>query len=190
MIARKPYRITVDRYDKMIAAGILTENDPVELIRGEIVTKMPIGSYHAACVNRINEYLIRNLGVRATIGIQNPIVLADSEPEPDVTVLKRRSDYYADDKPAAEDVLLVIEVADSSLDFDRDEKLAIYAEAGIGEYWIVNLLDSVIEVYRDPAGSEYRSRRVVAPSEIVSLLHLPDVAIDAADVLPSPSPES
>lgn len=190
MIARKPYRITVDRYDKMIAAGIFTENDAVELIRGEIVPKMPIGSHHAACVKRLNEYLIRSLGGRAIVGVQDPIVLADSEPEPDVTVLKRRSDYYAEDKPTADDVLLVIEVADSSLEFDREDKLAIYAEAGIGEYWIVNLLEGAIEVYRDPAGLEYRSRRVVAPGESVSLLHLPDVAIAADDVLPSPSSQT
>jgi Uma2 family endonuclease len=184
MIARQPYRIAVEKYERMIAAGILTENDRVELINGEIVPKMPIGSRHAACVTRLTEYLIRNFGNRATIGVQNPIVLADSEPEPDITVLKRRSDFYATGKPTADDVLLVIEVADSSLEFDRENKLSIYAEAGIGEYWIVNLLENIVEVYREPAGSTYASRQDLSRGQTLAIGVLGGTTIDVAEVLP------
>lgn len=184
MIARKPYRIAVEMYDRMITAGILTENDRVELIRGELVPKTPIGSLHAACVKRLNQFLIQNLGNRATIGVQNPIVLADSEPEPDVTVLKRRSDFYAASKPTADDVLLVIEVADSSLEFDREDKLSIYAEAGSGEYWIVNLLENMIEVYREPAGSAYASRQDFRRGQKLAMGVLDGATIDSGDLLP------
>jgi Uma2 family endonuclease len=184
MIAHKPYRIAVEKYDQMIAAGIFTENDAIELIRGEIVPKMPIGRLHAACVKRLNDYLIRNFGDRTTIGVQDPIVLADSEPEPDITVLKRRSDFYAAGKPKADDVLLVIEVADSSLEFDRENKLSIYAEAGIAEYWIVNLLDGVVEVYREPAGSNYASRHDARRGDSLEIRNLPGTSIAASEILP------
>jgi Uma2 family endonuclease len=184
MIAHKPYRIAVEKYDQMIAAGIFTENDAIELIRGEIVPKMPIGSLHAACVKRLNEFLIRNFGDRATIGVQDPIVLSDSEPEPDISVLKRRSDYYSTGKPTADDVLLVIEVADSSLEFDRENKLSIYAEAGIGEYWIVNLLENIVEVYREPAGSTYASRQDLSRGQTLAIGVLGGTTIDVAEVLP------
>jgi Uma2 family endonuclease len=184
MIARAPFRFTVERYDAMINAGIFGENDAVELIRGEIVPKMPIGDRHSACLMRLNEHLVQAIGKRAMFGMQNPIVFSDSEPEPDVSVVKRKENYYADGKPRPDDLLLVIEVADSSLEFDREEKLPIYAEAGIAEYWIVNLIDDVVEVYRDPAGKSYRSHRLAKRGESLSLLHLPDVAIAVSDIVP------
>ena len=184
MIARGPFRFTVERYDAMIDAGILDENDRVELIRGEIVPKMPIGDRHSACLMRLNEYLVQAIGKRAMFGIQNPIVFADSEPEPDVSVVRRKDNYYADGKPRAADILLIIEVADSSLEFDREDKLPIYAEAGIPEYWIVNLIDDVIEVYRDPHRSTYATTSLVRRGESLAPQGLPDVTIAVSDVLP------
>jgi Uma2 family endonuclease len=185
MIARAPFRFTVERYDAMIDAGIFGENDAVELIRGEIVRKMPIGDKHSACLMRLNEYLVQQIGKRAMFGIQNPIVLPDSEPEPDVSVVKRKDNYYADGKPRAEDVLLIIEVADSSLEFDRVDKLPIYAEAAIPEYWIVNLIEDLVEIYRDPDGSTYATTNIVRRGDSIALLHLPDVTIAVSDILPS-----
>lgn len=184
MIARAPFRFTVERYDAMIDAGILGENDRVELIRGEIVPKMPIGSPHAACVTRLMRLLNRVVGARAVISPQNPVRFFDSEPEPDVTVLKPRKDDYANSKPVPDDVLLIIEVADSSLEFDRQYKLPIYAEAGIAEYWIVNLIDDVVEVYRDPAGATYRNESLARRGDSLTLLALPDVTIAVSDILP------
>jgi Uma2 family endonuclease len=184
MIAHKPYRIAVEKYDQMIAAGIFTENDAIELIRGEIVPKMPIGSQHAACVTRLVRQLIRSLGESAIVSPQNPIRLSDSEPEPDVAVLRPRADDYAEGKPTADDVLLVIEVADSSLEFDRENKLSVYAEAGIAEYWIVNLLESIVEVYREPEGSNYASRHDARSGETLEIRHLAGASIAASEILP------
>ena len=168
----------------MIDAGIFGENEAVELIRGEIIPKTPIGDRHSACLMRLNEHLVQAIGKRAMFGIQNPIVFPDSEPEPDVSVVRRKDNYYANGKPLAEDVLLIIEVADSSLEFDREGKLSIYAEAGIAEYWIVNLIDDVIEIYRDPAGSSYANTTISRRGDSISLLALPDVTIAVSDILP------
>ncbi len=184
MIARPPFRFTVEQYDEMIDAGILDENVRVELIRGEIVPKMPIGDNHSACVKRLNLFLGRAAGPRAIIGIQDPIRLTDSEPEPDVSVVAPRADFYADGKPGPNDIMLLIEVADSSLEFDREDKLPIYAEAGIAEYWIVNLQEEVIEVYRDPAEEVYRNQTIARRGDSLTLLALPDVTVAVRDILP------
>ncbi len=132
------HRFTVEQYHEMIEHGIFKEDEPIELIRGEVVRKLPIGNPHAAVVNRLNRLLSKLIQDEAMISIQNPIWLADSEPEPDVAILIYREDLYASRRPGAADVLLLIEVADSSLAYDRDIKGSVYAEAGIGEYWIVN----------------------------------------------------
>src|SRR5436190_23663271 len=123
MTARRvPHRLTVRQYETMGDVGILDENDRVELIRGEIVAKMTIGNPHIACVNRLTRLLVRALGDRAIVSVRNPIRLADSEPEPDVVLLAPRADDYSTDKAGPADALLVIEVADTSLDYDREGK--------------------------------------------------------------------
>lgn len=144
------HRFTIEDYKQMVEHGILTEHDRVELIRGEIKDKMTVGERHAACVKRLNRLLGKLVGERALVSVQDPVRLADSEPEPDVALLRPREDFYAAGKPEAGDVLLVIEVADTTLDFDRQVKCAMYAEAGIVEYWIVNLVDDRLEVHRQP----------------------------------------
>lgn len=181
---RVPHRFSVDDYDRMIVTGILNENDRVELIRGEILEKMPIGDAHSGVVNRLTRLLVRRTGDDAVVSIQNPLQLVDSEPEPDTMVLRPRADFYESGKPRAEDVLLLIEVADSSLEFDREVKLPIYAEAGIREFWIVNLSESHVEVYRGPqSNGAYRDRRDVRPGEQIELLGLPGATIDVAEIL-------
>ena len=141
---------SVEQYNEMIEHGIFKEDDPIELIRGEIIRKLPIGNPHAATVNRLNRLLSKLIQADAMISIQNPIWLKDSEPEPDVAILIYREDLYASRRPSSADVLLLIEVADSSLAYDRDIKGSVYAEAGIREYWIVNLNQATIEVHLDP----------------------------------------
>jgi Uma2 family endonuclease len=142
---------TTTEYERMVQTGILHEDEHVELLSGEVREMSPIGSRHVACVNRLNTLLSLHVGVQAIISIQNPIRLSDySEPEPDIAVLHARADYYADSLPTPDDILLVIEVADSSLEYDRDEKLPRYAEAMIPEVWVIDLNHNTLERYVRP----------------------------------------
>lgn len=185
MVQRPRFRWSVDDYEKMIKHGILTENHKVELIRGEIVPKMPIGDPHAACVKRLNRLFYSLAGNLATMSVQDPIRLTDSEPEPDFAVLVQRSDDYASGKPRPADVLLVVEVADSTVDFDREVKGPLYAENGIAEYWIVNLVDRCVEVHRDPRpDGTYSCTRSVPAGDTISLALLPAVSVAVADIIP------
>src|SRR5262245_48646376 len=135
---RTPHRFTVTEYDRMIELGILREDARVELIRGEIVAKMSIGDAHIACVDRLTQLMFQVAASAAIVRVQTPIRQADSEPEPDLVLKRRRQDFYG--KPGPADILLVIEVADASLEDDREAKRSLYAENGIAEYWIVNLI--------------------------------------------------
>jgi Uma2 family endonuclease len=171
-------RYSVDDYEEMIRLGALTENDRVELIRGEIVAKMPIGDRHLVTVNRLNRLYNRRLGDLVIVSIQNPVRLDDSEPEPDVSLLRPREDEYASGKPRAADVLLLIEVSDSSLDYDRDVKKPLYAESGITEFWIVNLVDECLEVYRNPQpDGTYQEERVLKRGESTDIVALPGLVV-------------
>ena len=148
--------LTVSEYHKMAEAGILTEDDRVELIHGEIIKMSPIGSWHSSHVKRINKLLNKFLGDRAIVSVQDPVAINDySEPEPDIAILRYRADFYEENHPRPKDVFLIIEVADSSIDYDQDTKLKLYANAGIPEFWIVNLEDEQIEIYKTPAQDTY-----------------------------------
>src|SRR5437868_12357745 len=137
-IARRHFNVA--EYYKMAAAGVFSEDDRVELIEGEIVEMNPIGSRHAACVGRLTKLLERLTGDRAIVWVQNPVQVSDySEPLPDVALLNPRDDFYSQATPQATDVLLIIEVAESSLEYDRSIKLPLYARSGIVEVWLVNL---------------------------------------------------
>ncbi|HEX2172260.1 MAG TPA: Uma2 family endonuclease, partial [Dehalococcoidia bacterium] len=143
---------TAAEYHRMAEAGILGEDDRVELIEGEIVDMAPRGSRHAASVRRSDELFSKRLTGSATVSTQCPIQLgAHSEPELDLCLLRRRDDYYAAAHPRPEDVLLVLEVADTSLAFDLEVKLPLYARARIPEVWVVDLNDDCVQVYRNPA---------------------------------------
>jgi len=180
------HKFSVAEYDEMVEHGILSEEDRVELIRGEIVEKKTIGKQHAGCVNQLTQLLVLRLQGVAIISIQNPIALRDSVPEPDVAVVKPRSDFYAGSRPTAADILLLIEVADSTLEFDRTDKLQLYAESGIPEYWIVNLIDRQIEVYRQPLSpaERYGEFRLYLPGETLCAPGVPNVVFDVKDLLP------
>ena len=184
MVSVTTHRFTIAEYELMIEKGILTENDRVELIRGEIVEKMVIGPSHIACVNRLTNLLVSRLNGRTIVSVQNPIVLADSEPEPDLALLSPRDDFYSSAKPKASDVQLVIEVADSSLEYDQQIKLPLYASAGIAECWIVNLEQSKVEVYRQPLGEgRYATRMDCAREDTVRALAFPEVELAVALML-------
>lgn len=156
----KHHRLSIQDYHRMMEVGILTAHDRVELINGEIIEMSPIGSPHAACVDFLAEELIIALQRKARVRVQNPIALLDySEPEPDIVVVK--PGRYQSRHPRAEEILLIIEVADTSLVYDRDIKGPLYAQAGIAEYWLVNLIDRQVEVYRRPEGGKYTQRFVL-----------------------------
>jgi Uma2 family endonuclease len=186
MVVQLPrFKWSVDEYEKMIRHGILTENHKVELIRGEIVPKMPIGDPHTACVKRLTRLFYRLAANVSTLSVQDPIRLADSEPEPDFAVLVLRADDYASGKPLPADIYLVVEVADASLQFDREVKGPLYAENGIAEYWIVNLVDRCLEVHRSPQrDGTYANVRSLRPGDSISLALLGAVSVAVADIIP------
>ena len=175
---------TVAEYYRMAEAGILGEDDRVELIEGEIVEMSPIGSRHAACVMRLTELFSQQVGERAHVNVQNPIRLGEhSEPQPDLALLRRRPDFYATSHPGPSDVLLVVEVAETSADYDREVKLPLYARAGIGEVWLVALAEEGIEVYRQPSPQGYQEVQRLRRGQRVVAQAFPDLELAVGDVL-------
>jgi Uma2 family endonuclease len=172
---------TADEFERMAAAGVFGPEERVELIRGEIVEMSPIGPGHGAGVAGLNKRLVLGVGDRAVVWIQSAARAAlDSVPQPDLALLRPRS--YRKANPTPPDILLVVEVAETSLRYDRTVKLRLYAEAGIPEYWVVSAADGWIEVYRSPEGPGYRERRRAGAGETVSPLAFPDVVVPVADV--------
>jgi Uma2 family endonuclease len=179
------YRFTVKDYYRMLEAGILTEDDRVELIRGQIRTMSPKGIKHSASNDRANRYLTRLLGDRALIRIQNPIHLDDhSEPEPDVVLAMPTEDEYDYHHPGPEEILMLLEVAESSLVYDREEKSLLYAQAGIKQYCILNLRDRELEDYRNPGQDGYRSKQTYTAEDRFPLAAFPDISIEVNALLP------
>ncbi|MCY4415225.1 MAG: Uma2 family endonuclease [Chloroflexi bacterium] len=174
---------TVEEYCTMADAGILSEDERVELLDGEIVVMPPIGEPHEDSTDRLNGDLSYVLRGRARVRVQNSVRLDDyGLPEPDIAVVRLRDDYHRD-RPTAADVLLLVEVADTSLEFDREVKLARYAAAGIPEVWIANLRARQVEAHSDPVDGSYRSRRVVTANGKIGPLAFPDVSLAVADFL-------
>lgn len=181
-IQRRPF--TADEYHRMAQAGILCEDDRVELLDGEIVEMVPIGPGHAACVDRVNRLLSERLGRRAIVRVQNPVRLGErSEPQPDLALLAPRPDFYASAHPGPADVLLIIEVAETSADLDRQIKVPLYARAGIREVWLVDLAARAVEVYREASPQGYRRVGRVGPGQRLAPQALGDAEVSADDIL-------
>jgi len=183
MTLRAVRRFTIDEYQKMV--DCLAEDDRVELIEGDIVEMSPIGRLHAAQVRRLTAVLSRLAADRAMVSVQNPVDLDDhSEPEPDVALLIARSDYYAGRHPGPADVLLLIEVSDSSADHDRQVKLPLYARAGVQEVWIIDLaIPDVIEVYREPSAGGFTRLARASRGDMVAVPGLPGAAVEVDALL-------
>ena len=174
-------------YHAMGDAGILAPDDRVELIEGEVILMSPIGSRHAACVLQINRAFStsRSLAGRALVQVQNPLAASDrSEPQPDLMLLAPRDDSYASGHPVPEDVLLLVEVADSSLQYDRRAKIPFYAVVGVREVWLVDLEDDWVEAYTDPAPNGYRAMRRYEPGESLEPAALPDLRVEVDRIIP------
>ena len=160
----KRHRFTADEYHRMVEVGLLEEDARVELVGGQIVEMSPIGWPHARCVNRLTKLLVRLVGERYEISVQNPIALSDiDEPQPDLALI--REDAHRLHAPVPEDVLLVIEVSDTTLAYDKNIKLPLYAQARIPEVWIVDLQNRRVEVYTEPGPDGYRAVQRFDPGE-------------------------
>src|SRR5262245_17473788 len=182
------WRFTVDAYQRLAEVGILTEDDRVELVNGEVVRMSPIGDRHMAAVNRCTRAFSRTAGERALVSVQNPIDLDPyNEPQPDVALLRPRDDDYARGKPGPPDILLVVEVADTSPVYDRQTKLPRYAATGVREAWLLDLVADALEVHREPRPDDYALIRRYRRGERATPEALPDVAFAIEALLPPPT---
>ncbi len=179
-------RISLDQYERMIAAGVFEprESNHIELIRGELRRMSPIGPDHDDAVDFLNEWSMQAKPAGVRVRIQSSLALPKLKtvPEPDVTWLTRQ---LSGRRPQPADVLLIVEVAARSLKFDRGEKARLYAKSGIGDYWVVNLSDRCIEVYRDPLRSRYQNLTTFTRGDQVRLLAFPDAALDVSSLFDS-----
>ncbi len=177
-------RINVDEYYAMAEAGILAPHERVELIDGEIITMSPIGNEHAASVDTITDFLVPLVTGRAIVRVQSHLRLDEqNQSEPDLMLLKRREDYYRYRAPGPTDVLLLVEVSDSSLAFDRSVKLALYARFNVPEVWIENIPDRVVEAYTNPVEGQYTESRIYRPGETITPGAFPDVSLSVSELI-------
>jgi hypothetical protein len=178
------HRFTVEDYHRLVQAGILSQDARVELIEGQIIDMPPIGPFHGS----VTKYLIQiftdaNHG-KWMMQVQDPVRLDDqSEPQPDLVLLKKSQDFYRQRHPQPEDVFLLIEISDTTLITDREEKLPAYGRAGIPEVWIINLPDLAVEVYREPHFTGYGSKIILRSGDQASPAAFPDVTVDVAELL-------
>ena len=178
-------RFTVDEYYAMAEAGILKREERVELIDGVIVEMAPIGNNHMGTTDLYTMSLVRGVGDRAIVRVQGSILLAErSMPEPDLVLLRARQDFYRYRAAVPDDVLLLIEVADSSVDYDRHQKLPRYAQAGIPEVWITVLPERIIEVHAEPVAGRYTRNRIYVPGDTISPACFPDIVLSVDEILP------
>lgn len=186
MLAVFPQKHLTDiaEWHRMGEAGIFSPDSRMELIEGEILHMAPIGFNHAGHVNRLNNFLTLLARGKAVVSVQNPVQLGDlSEPEPDFLLLRPDADFYTTRHPVAADVLLLVEVSDSTLGFDRSQKLRLYATHAIPEYWIVNLIDNCLEVYRQPQDGDYLEKTVLSKADKLNLCSLPEIQVAVSDIL-------
>ncbi|MEY3870572.1 MAG: hypothetical protein RLZZ338_4466 [Cyanobacteriota bacterium] len=181
---------TITEYHRLTEIGFFCEDDRVELIDGGIFEMAAKGVAHETCLRRLLREVNRILGGRATLQCQSPILLPnDSEPEPDFTLVRNRDDDYLSGHPTPGDILLLIEIADSSLSYDKEVKLPVYADAGIAHYWIFNLGRECLECYSEPYQTmkgdfSYRKTVIFLPNETVNLPGFPDLSLDLSKVFP------
>ncbi|NJL09369.1 MAG: Uma2 family endonuclease [Calothrix sp. SM1_7_51] len=186
-------RFTIEEYHRLIELDFLTKSDRVELIRGELMQMAAKGTPHSVCTTRLVRDLIILLQKRAVLRSQEPITLPpNSEPEPDITIARNRSDDYLLGHPSFEDIILIAEVSDSTLKYDQEEKLSLYAESGIKNYWIFNLVSICLEIYTRPYQNlqgkfDYASKQVFLPNAVVNIPEFPDLSLDLSEIFPKNS---
>jgi Uma2 family endonuclease len=177
--------LTSAEYEALVEQGVLTKDDRVELIEGEVIPLAPIGPPHGGVVIRLTNVLIPLLAGRALVGVQTSTRLSEvSEPQPDLMILRSRRDFYTTAHPRPEDIFCLIEVSDSSLAYDRGRKVPLYAQAGVPEVWLFNLAKEVLEVYREPGPRSYKSTTILRRGDRVAFAAFPDLIIEVSDLLP------
>lgn len=178
-------QITVEEYDAMIENGVFDEDDRVELLNGAIVDKMPKGTKHSSANDRINKIFYKNFSEKVIIRNQNPIWLDEfSEPEPDLVLAKPKADEYENSHPTPEEILLIVEIADSTLNYDRNSKGAAYARAGIKQYLLLNVQEKTLEDYREPSADGFQSKQTYRSGQSFNLVAFPETALAVKDFLP------
>ncbi|AFY58807.1 hypothetical protein Riv7116_6478 [Rivularia sp. PCC 7116] len=183
-------RFTINEYNRLAELGFFQEDERVELIRGEIIPMAAKGTLHSTVNRRLIRELSKLIGNRATLQNQDPIIIPpNSEPEPDVAILNNKDDDYLNAHPTPQDVLLLIEIADYSIKYDQDNKLRLYAEAGILYYWIFNLIENCLETYNEPFQDSqgkfgYRRKVIYLPNETVNLPCFPKLILNLSQVFP------
>ncbi|WP_204103350.1 MULTISPECIES: Uma2 family endonuclease [Spirulina sp. CCY15215] len=175
---------TVEEYHQMIEAGILTEDDKVELLEGRIVQMSPQGTFHAGTTQRSDEYLKNRLRGLASVRIQLPITLTTSEPEPDLAIVRIDPNFYCDRHPHPEDIFLLIEIAFTTFHKDYQEKAPIYARGNIPEYWLLNVSENRAYIFRDPSPSGYQSEQQLNTTETIVPLAFPDLEVSLSQLFP------
>lgn len=177
-------RFTVKDYHKMGEIGVFENDEKTELINGEIIKMSPIGKRHASCVNRCNRLFYQTLGDRILISVQNPIQLNDlSQPQPDLVLLQPRPDFYEKQHPQPSDILLLIEVADTTIEFDQQVKIPLYCQNHIQEVWLIDLNQNIIRMYRTPTANGYQFIQLFEPEQTLALGAFPDVTINVNEIL-------
>lgn len=178
------FPISVEMYHLMAERGVFAPDDRVELIEGELFEMSPIGNLHARCVKFLNDYLANLVSGKFVLGVQDPIVLNDqSEPQPDLSILDYRTDFYKDEAPNAKDTALVIEVAESSIDFDKNVKFRRYASAGIPEAWLIDLASESVEVHSQPKENGYGTIKIYLRGENAVSETIPSIDLPVDDIL-------
>jgi Uma2 family endonuclease len=180
------HKLSVEDYHQMGRAGILGEDSRVELIEGELIDMAPIGSLHASVVSTLSMFFARQVGELAIVSTQNPVSLPpDSEPQPDILLLKPRPDRYRNALPTAADVMLLIEVADTTFKYDREIKLPAYARHGIAEVWLIDLKGGTLEIYREPGSKGYRKLLRPDRSETIAPALISEARLPLTEIWPT-----
>jgi Uma2 family endonuclease len=181
-VAKKLF--TVDEYYRMGEAGIFDPEARLELIEGEIIEMSPVGDPHIGCVNRATALFSSRLAGKVIVSVQNPVRLSRyTEPQPDIVLARPREDYYAGSRIFPKDIFLVIEISDSTVRYDRNRKMPLYAKSGVAELWIENLQENVILVYRDPGPETFATSLVFKRGESISLAAFPEIVLKVAELL-------
>lgn len=191
MVAATRRKFTIDEYHRLVDLGFFTENDRIELIKGEIIEMAPKRTPHSVCNSQLWKKLYELIGKQAEIRVQEPITLpSNSEPEPDVVIARKKDDNYLSAHPTAVDVILVIEISDSTLQYDKETKLTLYAEAAINNYWIVNLVENHLEVYTKSFTDNqnnfgYKNKTIILPNENITIPDFNNFILELANIFPS-----